>query len=582
MKISFATILFLLCGVIISSCNSNSKKSTQVVLWQLSDPQTLNPILAGDVGSYDLNNNIFQPLVNFDYRTLKLVPVLAEKLPDVQTDSSGNMHITYELRKDARWDNGTPVTARDAEFTLKTIKSPTVNDEALKTFYDKVTNVILYPDDPLKFTIIYSEKYILAVVATGSDTYIIPEYKYDPNKYLESFTFQQLNSDTTIANNPKMVAFGKEFNSEKYSRDTNYVSGSGAYRLVSWSTGQQVVLQKKDNWWGDNLKGNNCYFDAIPSKLIYRTINDMTSAIAALKAGNVDVVNYLRPADFDELRKSEKFLENFNVYSPLRLSYTYIGLNMSDPKFSDLHTRQAIAHLIDASRIINDVFYGYAQSVSGPVSPVDSLDYDFTLKPFEFNIDTAKALLAKAGWKDNDGDGVLDKVINGKKVDFTIDYLFNTGNEQRAKVGQMFKEEARNVGIEVNILPQQPSIYFKSLKTHHFEMFMSVWTFQPCPMDFKQLFYSTEAYKNGSNFTCFGNPESDALIDSIRAELDAKKRAPMVKRLEQIVHNECGCIFICAQQATVAINKKYSNAYPSCNTPYYWEAGFDASGSGSD
>jgi len=581
MRGSVYLMAFLLAGIVLHSCSSYKNNSSQVVIWELSDPQKLNPILATDIGSYDLDNNIFQPLINFDYHTLKLVPILAESLPDVKIDSSsGHMLITYELRKEAKWDNGTPVTAKDAAFTIKVVKCPSVNDESLRTYYDKVNDVILYPDDPRKFTIVYTEKYMLATIATGTDTYIMPEYAYDSSKYLENFTIKQLSTDSTLAHDAKIIAFGKEFNTEKYSHDPKYISGSGAYKLSSWVTGQQVVLEKKANWWGDALKGNSCFFDANPSKLVYRTISDMTSAIVALKAGNIDVINYIKPGDFDELRKSEKFAQQFNMYNPLRLSYTFIGLNMSSPKFADIRTRQAIAHLLDVTRIVNDIFYGYAQPVTCPVSPMDSMDYDFSLKPHEFNIDTAKALLAAAGWKDHDGDGILDKVINGKKTDFTIDYLFNAGNEQRKKVGLIFKEEARKVGIEVNIMPQEFNVYADKLKSHNFEMFMSVWGFQPGPMDFEQLFATSQSRDGGSNFACFGNAESDALIDSIRKELDPVKRAAMTKRFGNIMHNDCGYIFLCAQQATIAINKKYSNAYPSSNTPYYWEAGFDAGNGG--
>ena len=191
-------------------------------------------------------------------------------------------------------------------------------------------------------------------------------------------------------------------------------------------------------------------------------------------------------------------------------------------------------------------------------------------------IDTAKTLLAAAGWKDSDGDGILDKVIDGKKTAFTIDYLCNSGNEQRKKVGLMFKEEARKVGIDVNIVQQEVNVFRGNLRTHNFEMYMDTWGFQPGPMDFKQIFYTTSALNKGSNFVSFGDAKSDALIDSMRVELDDIKRAGMVKRLERVMHEQCGYIFLCAPEALIAVNKRYSNVYPSCNTPFFWEAGFDA------
>ncbi|HWY97669.1 MAG TPA: ABC transporter substrate-binding protein [Bacteroidia bacterium] len=572
----YSITALLAAGVIFNSCTSYKPNPKQIVLWQLGDPGALNPILAADNAAADIDNNIFQPLLNFDYRTLKLVPVLAADIPQVRVDSAGRMFITYEIRKEAKWDNGTPITAKDAEFTLKAIKNINVNDEALRNYYDMVSDMILYSDNPRKFTIVYNEKYIMATVATGTDTYIVPEYVYDSNKYLEGFTVKQMYSDTSVFHDPKMLAFAKEFNSDKYSRDPKFISGSGAYHFVEWTTGQRIVLEKKANWWGDALNTNNCFFEAYPSKIIYQTISDMTTALVSVKAGNIDVINFIKPDEFAELPKSEKFTQNFNTYNPLRLAYTYIGLNMANPKLTDEYTRKAIAYLVDVPRIIKDVFYGYGKQIIGAVSPMDTTEYNYDIKPYQFSIDTAKALLAAAGWKDSDGDGVLDKVIDGKKTDFTLEYKFNSGNEQRKRIGLMFQEAARKVGISVEIKQEETNVYLGDLKAHNFEMYMGGWVFQPGPQDYKQIYYTTSAQK-GSNYVNFGDTKSDALIDSMRTELDPLKEAQMIKRLQIIMHDKCGYIYLCTQEALIAISKKYSNAYPSANNPFYWEAGFKAS-----
>jgi peptide/nickel transport system substrate-binding protein len=578
MRGSLYSITALLVAVVLfNSCTSYKPNPSQIVLWQLGDPGALNPVLAADNAAADIDNNIFQPLLNFDYRTLKLVPVLADDLPQVRVDSAGRMFITYEIRKEAKWDNGSPVTAKDAEFTLKVIKNINVNDESLRSYYDMVSDVLLYGDNPRKFTIVYNAKYIMATIATGTDTYILPEYVYDSNKYMDNFTVKQMYNDTSVFHDPKMIAFANAFNSDKYSRDPKYISGSGAYRFTSWTTGQRVVLEKKANWWGDALNTTNCFFEAYPSKLIYQTVTDMTTALVSVKAGNIDVINFIKPDEFVELPKSEKFTQNFNTYNPLRLAYTYIGLNMANPKLTDEHTRKAIACLVDVPRIIKDVFYGYGKQIIGAVSPMDTTEYNYDIKAYEFNIDSAKALLAAAGWKDSDGDGVLDKVIDGKKTDFTIEYKFNSGNEQRKRVGLMFQEAARKVGISVELKQEEANVYFGDLRTHNFEMYMGGWFFQPGPEDYKQIYYTTSALDKGSNYVNFGDAKSDALIDSMRTELDPVKEAQMLKRLQVIMHEKCGYIFLCTQEALIAISKKYSNAYPSANSPFYWEAGFKAS-----
>ncbi|HXB13619.1 MAG TPA: ABC transporter substrate-binding protein [Bacteroidia bacterium] len=576
----FTLLAFAFACFFFNACSSYKSNPSEVIVWQLSDPDMLNPINSTDAQAQDIDNNIFQPLLNFDYRTLKLVPVLADSLPKLEIDSARHMLITFELRKEAKWDNGTPITAKDVDFTLKVIKNPAINDEPLRTYYDIVNSIIYlktYSENPRKFTIVCDSKYVMGIISTGTNTFILPEYAYDPNKYLENFTLRQLREDKDIAKDPKIIAFAKDFNSEKFQRDPQAISGSGAYKFVSWTTGQRVVLEKKKEWWGNSLSGTNCFFDANASKLIYQTINDMTSALVSLKAGNVDIMKSIKPQDFIDLSKSDKFTSNFKAYTPLELSYAYLGVNMTSPKLTDVKTRQGLAHLVDVQRIIKDAYYGYAQQVAGAISPMDSMNYDNTIKPYTYNIDTAKILFAEAGWKDTDGDGILDKVIDGKKTDFTIDFLINAGNDTRKKVALIFQEAARKVGITVNVVQQDWNVYLDNVKKHVFDIYYGAWVFQPGPQDFKQVFYTSSSLNGGSNWVSFGNAKSDALIDSIRTELNDVKRAGMQKRLQQIMHEQCGYIFLYAPEALIAINKRFSNAYPSCNNPFYWEAGFKAS-----
>jgi peptide/nickel transport system substrate-binding protein len=573
-------LMVSLCGglLFLSSCTSYKKDPLQVVIHELSDVDMLNPVNSTDANmGQDIANNIFQPLIAFDLRTLKLVPVLADSLPKVSVDSAGHMLITFEIRKEAKWDNGTPITSKDVEFTFKAIKNPAVMDEQQKPYYDFVDDIMYiknYSENPRKFTIVCSEKYILSVIASGNTT-ILPEYVYDPNKYMEHFTIPQMAKDKDkIANDPNMLAFAKEFNSDKFSRDPKYVSGSGAYKFVEWTTGQRLVLEKKKDWWGNSLSGINCFFDANASKLIYQTINDLTSALVSLKAGNLDVMNDIRPQDFIDLPKSDKFMANFNTYTPIAPYYSYLGLNMNNPKFADVRTRRALAHLCDVQRMIKDVLYGLAQPVIGPVSILDTMNYASDIKPYEYNLDTAKALLAAAGWKDSDGDGILDKVIDGKKTDFTIDFLINAGNDPRKKIALIFQEAARKVGITINVIQQDWNVYLDNMKKHNFEMFYGAWVMPYGPQDFKQIYYTTSALNRGSNYVSFGNAKSDALIDSIRQELNDQKRAVLEKKLQGMMHDMCACLYLWSPKQLIAINKRYDNVYPSTIFPGFWEAGF--------
>ena len=115
-----ATTLFMAC----SSGGSDKKEvkggKPEVTVWELSDADMLNPIIYSDASAGYILTNMYSQLMNIDFKTLELVPLLAMSKPLIEkTEDGKGLLITYEIRPEATWDNGTPITAKDVEFTLK-------------------------------------------------------------------------------------------------------------------------------------------------------------------------------------------------------------------------------------------------------------------------------------------------------------------------------------------------------------------------------------------------------------------------------------------------------------------------------
>jgi len=572
---SFSLATAFIAAVFFYSCKSNKKAAAKgnVTIHISSDPEMLNPLCYTDAHAAYIMRFMFQSLLDIDYKTLEPVPVLAESKPTMEKTQDGKLKFTYKIRPEAKWDNGTPITAKDIEFTLKAIKNPKVNNPQVKPGYEHLTDFIYDEKDPLKFTIVFDATFFLAEMESGDYT-VIPEYFYDPKGLMKGFTIKQLNEDKELANDPKINEFATDFNSEKRMREKSSIQGSGPYQLDEWTTGQRVVLKRKENWWGDKFKGTNMFFDANPAKLTYKVINDQTSALVALKAGDLDLMATIKAKDFSELVKSDKFKEKFNLYTPMALVYTFIGLNNKRPFFSDRRTREAIAHLVDINKMIQTIHYGYAQATIGPIHPSKAKMYNNDIKPYDYNIEKAKQLLTESGWKDSNGDGTIDKTIDGKHTEFIVDYTYNAGNDSRKQTGLLLQEEARKVGIQINIVAQEWSVYLENCKKHNFDINFGGWVAPPVLPDLKQLYHSESALNGGSNFSSFGTPESDALLDSIRVELNEDKRNAMYKKLQQIIHDDATYIFLTIQNERMAISKRFSNAEPSVVRPGYYEAGF--------
>nr|MBP6731811.1 hypothetical protein [Chitinophagales bacterium] len=534
----------------------------------------LNPTnyQSADAGYYIAQ--MFQSLWGTNPKTLEYEPILVKALPIEEYDSVANLlKYTAEIREEAVWDNGTPITAKDIAFSIKLYKAPVISNEQNRPYFELISDVVMYPENPRKFTIVCNKKYILAKSVAGSFA-VIPQYIYDPKNLMDKFSIKDINEKfAEVQEDATMKEFATEYNSEKFQRDSGYIVGSGPYAFDQWVTGQKIVLKKKKNWWGE--KFNNEYsYQANPDKLVYTTIKDQTAALTALKGKHLDVMYGIKSKDFvEQLQPSEEVKKNFNLATPLSMAYTYFGINMRNPKFEDVRTRQALAHLSDVEKIIKVIGYGLGERVNGPVNPYKKGAFNDTITPYDFNVAKAKTLLAEAGWKDTNGDGTLDKKLNGQQTEFNITFTYNAGNDSRRDAALIFKEACRQVGINVDVVPQEWSIYIENQKKHDFEMFYGAWIGSPTPDDPKQIWH-TESINGGSNYVYFGNAESDKLIEDIRSELNDDKRNDLYRKFQVKVHDDVPYIFIWSPKERMAISKRFTNTETFIVRPGFNEAAF--------
>jgi len=576
-KISTVWTIILISGfAFFISCNRNPNLPDDAVrIWTLDDPQGLNPYNTNDATASLIKEKIFQKLLSIDHDTYELVPVLARQRPVIEVLGDSAMRMTFELRPEARWDNGEPITAKDVVFSFKVLMCPHVNDQPLKPYLEFVESFTLYEDNPLKFTINCNKVYMRAEYSAGYEVWILPKYVYDPWGLLDSFSYQAIRNDESLAENAKVLAFADSFNSEKFNRETEGIIGSGPYRFAGWETGQRIRLERKSSWWGDRVsEEGNEYFEAVPKKITYEIINDQTAAITALKGQQIDVMRSIKAKAYkNDVKGSKKVNRNYNLYEAPFFAFSYLGLNLHNPKLKDRKTRKALAYLVDYDRMMRDVVSGYGERVVGPVHPLLEEFYNDTIRLYDFNPEKARVLLREAGWEDTDGDNVLDKEIDGERTPFTLTFLYNTGNSEREKIGLILQEAFNQAGIDLRLQNYDWSILLEKLRNHEFEIYYGVWGGEPAPEDYKQIYYTTSA-NGGSNYTFFGNAETDALIDRINATVDESQRADLVKQFQVILHNEVSYIFLWAPMNRIAIHKRFENTHISGFRPGYWVPGF--------
>ncbi len=564
-------ILLLLLLASLNLFNHKKVYKNEVVIHVLSDPKGLNPLTVSDATTRNyISPYVFQPLIAYDFKTYNMLPVLAKAVPEVIRNGN-ELTATLEIRPEAIWDDGTPITANDVAFSYKAVMCPNAQTANLRPGVDFFKEIILYPDNPRKIT--FRTGLILDLLSSFYEIKILPENVFDPKHILRKYSFSQLISDAdrlSTANDIK--EFTDFFNSDKAAHDIDMAKGSAAYKAIAFETGQRVILEKKKNWWGDKLVNVNMYFEAFPKRLVFETINDFNTAFTALKNEQLDFVYSTPIKDYIDLDNSPKFTKNFIKSNPPMFGYQGIGMNYSDPILKDTIVRRALAHLMNVDQLIDKVFYGFAQRTVGSIQPGKPY-YNTSIKPYTYDPDLAMKMLSERGWKDADNDGVLDKVIDGKKTDFELTYTYNSGNPVREMVGLLFQRACYQAGIRINVKPMDWSLFLDDLKKHKCQLWYQGWVSAPGLEDDKQIYHTSGAI-DGGNYMSFGNAKTDKLIEDIRVEMDSAKRNAMYLQWQEIQNADLPYIYLYIQIFRNCIHKRFENLHETSIYPGAWFAGF--------
>jgi peptide/nickel transport system substrate-binding protein len=528
---------------------------------ELADPQSLNPITLQDATGREFSYYIFERLMwAADRTSYDVIPWLADSLPQVSED-----HLTYifKLKKNITFSNGKPLTGDDIIFTFKALMNPLVDAAQLRNYVENVKTVELVGGDKYTIKFSLSKPYFRSVIAI-SDIQILSKEVVDPEGLTDKYTWEDCRNIESAKKNPVMMKFADFFNSEDMNRNPKYLIGSGPYVFEKWETGQFVHFKRNPNYWNRNGEFGMVY----PDKLVIRVIQDQSAAVVAAKNKEIDLMYVVKPADFvKELANAEQY--NMKKADPYEPVFSYIGWNMKSPLFSDKKVRMALAYAVDRKTIIDRIHFGLAVPIQSPVYFEDKKHFKPDLPEIPFDLEKAKQLLKEAGWEDSNGDGILDKNINGNRTDFKFFFLSNT-NVARRQALLVITDALKKIGIISDVQDLEWSVFLQKLKKHEFDAFMGAWVITDYPPDEYQLFHSSQMKSEGSNYTSYSNPEADKLMEDYRVEFDENKRIEIIKKLQKIFYDDQVYTFLWTPNAKYVYSDRYKNVrwYPTPITAY--------------
>ena len=460
-------------------------------------------------------------------------PLLAESW----TLSDDKLTYTIKLRKGVMWQDFTDpvtgkewknveVTSSDFKFYIDVVKNKDTDCAPIRTYLIDLDRIEII--DKYTFKVVWKKKYFLSESITLGMSPLPKHLYYD---YKGKFD-------------------GKKFNDDH--QRNRIIVGCGPYQFAGWEKGQRIRLTRFKNYYGEK------YGIAPPiSDIVFEVMKHKSTQFQSLLAQNIDEMDltpeqWVKETDIPAF-KSGGYLRKLKF--PARM-YRYIGYNLRNPLFKDKIVRQALTHLVDRERIVKDVYHGLAQIITGNFF-IGTPYNDKSIKPYKFSVEKAKELLASAGWKDSDGDGVLDK--DGRKFEFTM--LSSSNNPNYDKILPIIKENMAQAGIIMNIKKTDWSVFIQAISEKKFEACICGWGmgFESDPY---QLWHSSQAdTKESSNFVGFKNKKADALIEQIRRCFNLKKRIELCHQFHQIMHEEQPYTFLFSRDNLMALNGRYRNVH---------------------
>jgi peptide/nickel transport system substrate-binding protein len=475
----------------------------------------LIPNILSDSASFEVGSLIYSGLVMRD-RDLNLVPELAESWKF----SKDCLNLTFKLRSNVRWHDGQPFTASDVVFTYDTMinpKTPTAYREDFKAV-ESVT-----APDPLTVRIRYKQPYAKALQSWG--TWVLPQHLLEP--------------------------YVREGKLREAPQNRSNPVGTGAYRFNQWKPGEKVVLV-----------ANPDYFEGRPyiSRVVYRIIPSQATIFLELKARGVDSAG-LTALQFKRQTEYPAFRKAYHKYQYPANAYTYLGFNLKDPRFADRRVRQAFAHAIDKRELIDGVLLGLGRDATGPYKP-GTWAYNGNVRTYPHDLEKARALLAAAGWRDKNADGLL---VNRDGQPFKFELMTNQGNDERKKVAEIVQASLKELGIQVEIRVIEWASFLKEyIKKRRFEAIILGWGIGLDP-DQYEIWHSSKTGPDELNHISYANPEVDALLDAGRSSCLQEDRKKYYDRLQEVLAEDQPLVFLYFRDALPVVSARVRGIVPAPN-----------------
>jgi peptide/nickel transport system substrate-binding protein len=490
----------------VASSPSASPAGGKVILkvgWS-PDPDNLNPFVGVQQSSYELWHISYDFLTNYGDQYLQTEPGLAESW----TKSPDGLTWTFKIRSGVMWSDGVPLTARDIAFTYNwEIK---LQLQAFLSALDGIKSATAADDTTLIIQCSRPKADILSMWCP-----ILPEHIWS--------RFKTADAAKNFLNAPPIV-------------------GSGPFRVVEWQKSKYIRCVANKRYWGGTPKAEEVFF---------QLYTNQDTLAQDLKLGTIDLAINIPPAQVKALQGDSSLASEACSQKAFDyLSFNcYKGPSLGNPVLRDVKFRQALNWGIDKVKMAELAYQGYAD----PATSIFEVNYynptlDWHWQPpadVEYQFDPAKAkqLLADAGYKDTDGDGILNDPNNGNK-NISLRLWSRVQSPQSQVMGKLIAGWWKDLGLDIKYSVEDESVlisggYNYVGNTYKPDYDIYIWQWQPSGSDpGRRLGYFRTAQIQNQNDCCWSNAEYDRLWTQQSQQLDSQKRKDVAYQMQQIFYDQ--------------------------------------------
>lgn len=427
--------------------------------------------------------------------------------------SPDHLTLTFYLRRDVVWSDGAPITANDVRFTWEAQRNPEVG-WIYAEVKAAIRDVEVVDTHTARF---HFERVYTAMFHEAVEGVILPQHAWSALPFAD------------WRNQPEWF--------------TTHLVTSGPFTLGPRQPGQQLSLVR-----------NPRFFDAERPRLdtlSFRVLPDKPSQLLALESGAVDFVSGVPGSELDRLARNP----DLTLHSVWARHFEYLAWNVENPLFADPNVRRALTLGIDRQAIVDTVWRGKARIGFSPFL-AGTWATNRTLTALPYDPAEATRLLTAAGWRDSDGDGVLDQ--GGKPFRFAL--ITNTGNQPRADTQVLIQAQLAKIGVAVEPRLVEGATLTGDLIAHRFDATVGGWAIDTT-MNARYYFHSEEA-EGGYNFGAYRNADLDRRLEAATEQPDPASAKPILDQIQEILHRDQPYTFLVEPQRLHASRKRLQGVTP--------------------